>query len=112
MGSPVSPYDVVANGSRHLHAIQNGVVYEGGEDGVLAIESLDAALVAPGDIDHLLDFTNDQPDCEDGMHFNLYNNLWGTAFPQYYGEDAMFRFSLKFDSDGDTGGGTDELVLL
>jgi hypothetical protein len=45
----------------------------------LAIDTLDAALVAPGDTHHLLDFAGrEQPRCEGGMHVNLFNNLWGT----------------------------------
>jgi len=29
------------------------------------------------------------------MHFNLLNNLWGTAFPQWQGDDTRFRFQLS-----------------
>jgi hypothetical protein len=54
--------------------------YEKG-DVFLAIDTLDAALVAPGDTHHLLDFDGrEQPRCEGGMHVNLFNNLWGTRF--------------------------------
>ena len=54
--------------------------YEKG-DVFLAIDTLDAALVAPGDTHHLLDFAGrEQPRCEGGMHVNLFNNLWGTRF--------------------------------
>jgi hypothetical protein len=61
------------------------------------ITSLDCPLVAPGDINHLLNFDGDnQPACENGMHFNLFNNLWGTAFNQWYDNDALFRFVLNF----------------
>ena len=51
-------------------------------------------LVAPGK-PSLLDFNNDQPDMNGGMHFNLYNNIWGTNFPMWYDEDARFRFRLR-----------------
>ena len=27
-------------------------------------------------------------------HFNLENNLWGTSFPQWYGDDGIGRFRL------------------
>jgi hypothetical protein len=30
------------------------------------------------------------------MHFNLYNNVWGTNFAMWYDEDSRFRFSLNF----------------
>ena len=42
-----------------------------------------------------IDFGNRQPDLRDGLHFNLHNNLWGTDFPQWYEDDALFRFSLR-----------------
>jgi hypothetical protein len=28
------------------------------------------------------------------LHFNLYNNIWGTNHPMWYDEDAKFRFAL------------------
>ena len=41
-------------------------------------------------------YNDDQPDAVGGgMHFNLHNNLWGTAFPQWYADDASFRFALQ-----------------
>lgn len=62
----------------------------------LQIESPDAFLVSPADsIEYLLLFQDSQPVVE-GMHFNLYNNLWGTSFPQWYSDDALFRFALNF----------------
>ena len=57
-------------------------------------DALDAPLVAPGQRS-LLDFNNQQPDMREGVHVNLYNNLWGTAFPQWYGSDMRFRFVIK-----------------
>ena len=29
-----------------------------------------------------------------GVHANLYNNLWGTAFPQWYDDDGVARFQV------------------
>jgi hypothetical protein len=63
---------------------------------VVQLRSLDASLVAPGDIHHLLRFDNTLPDASAGMHIQLYNNLWGTAFRQWYSEDAQYRFELSF----------------
>ena len=34
--------------------------------------------------DHMLRYNDDQPDVKGGMHFNLHNNLWGTAFLMRY----------------------------
>jgi len=98
MGSPVSPYEVVVNGSRHLHGIWSGVTYNDTANNIVfGIESKDANLVAPGDTEHLLFFDGEtQPEVEGGMHFNIFNNLWGTAFNQWYDNDARFRFTLHF----------------
>ena len=49
----------------------------------MRIVSLDAAVMSPGDVYHLLEYEgNTQPDMTGGVHWNLHNNLWGTAFPQ------------------------------
>ena len=93
MGVNISPHEVVINGNRKLHAV-NEVTYSD-SCGNLRIQSLDAPLVAPGKRS-LLDFNNRQPPLKGGMHFNLHNNLWGTNFPMWYDEDARFRFVLTF----------------
>lgn len=67
-------------------------VYEGIENSLVKIESLDAALVAPFGKNIL----NHQASAkEQDMHFVLYTNVWNTNFPQWYGEDSLFRFKLK-----------------
>jgi hypothetical protein len=90
---PVSPLDVIVNGNRHLHAVTKDVTYRDA-NGSFLLESLDAPLVAPGQR-RLLRFDNDIPDMREGVHVNLYNNLWGTAFPQWYEQDMRFRFILR-----------------
>ena len=97
LGYGVSPLDVVANGTRHVHAVWDGVGFsdmgQGGRR--LWVRSLDAALVCPGDTNHLLWYDGDaQPHMAGGMHYNLHNNLWGTAFPQWYGDHGRFRFQV------------------
>ena len=94
LGEDISPLEVVRNGNRKLHGVSDGVTY-GDEAGQLAIESLDAPLVAPG-APSLLNFNNAQPALKGGMHFNLFNNVWGTNFTMWYEDDARFRFRLKF----------------
>ncbi|MBN2711941.1 MAG: DUF5054 domain-containing protein [Planctomycetes bacterium] len=91
MGSPVSPFDVRMNGNRALHAVQDGISYTGKPS--MRIRTLDALLVSPGR-PRILDFDVEQPNLEEGWHFNLYNNLWGTNFPMWCSDDARFRFSV------------------
>jgi len=95
MGARVSPLDVVRNGNRKLHVVDSGVYYSDAR-ATLSIETLDASLVAPGE-PSLLDFNNRQPSLRKGIHFNLFNNVWGTNFPMWYDDDARFRFILRFD---------------
>lgn len=95
IGQRISPLDVIRHGNRHLHAVDRGVFYDDGRSS-LSIASLDAPLVAPGERS-LLDFRQKQPDLAQGMHFNLYNNIWGTNHPMWYAEDARFRFVIRFD---------------
>jgi hypothetical protein len=92
MGRKVSPLDVIPGGNRHLHAIDQYVAYRD-DHGRMEIRSLDAQLVAPGG-PSLLDFNNRRPPMLRGMHFSLYNNVWGTNFPMWYDDDARFRFAL------------------
>ena len=96
VGQAVDPHDVVARGGRHLHGVESGVSY-GDRSGSLALETLDAHLVAPGAAqllrfdDHPLDLVRG------GVHVNLYNNLWGTAFPQWYDLDMHYRFTVTVE---------------
>ena len=77
-----------------MHGVDSGVRYAG-SDGTLEIESLDAAIVAPGRRT-LLQFNQQTPDLSGGMHFCLWNNVWNTNFPNWHERDERFRFRLEF----------------
>ena len=93
VGQPVSPHDVIRGGGLHLHAVTRDVIYRDAQ-GTFTLETLDAPLVSPGQRG-LLVFDNQLPEMREGIHVNLYNNLWGTAFPQWYGDDMRFRFVVR-----------------
>lgn len=93
IGDLISPLEVVRNGNQKLHAVE-GYVFHRDLHNPLIIETLDAPLLAPGE-PSLLNFNNKQPSLKRGLHFNLYNNIWGTNFPMWYEEDARFRFALS-----------------
>ncbi len=117
LGQAIDPLKVVVNGNRHLHGVWEGVSYCGAEDGAsFFLETLDAALVSPGQHE-ILDFNDNPPQPEQGIHVNLFNNLWGNNFAQWYPwtdtpqpvnpsqpaivpfggpPDARFRFVLHF----------------
>jgi hypothetical protein len=92
-GEWISPFDVVASGNRHMHALQKGFVAAAG--GVsFAVEPLDAPVVALGERTPLL-FSNDQPDLSKGIHSCLYNNAWGTNYIMWYGENGRARYVVR-----------------
>lgn len=92
LGTLVSPLAVVRNGNRSLHSVERGLHYRG-SDGQVALTTMDAPLVAPG-APRLLEFDNTFADLEDGFHFNLHNNVWGTNFRMWFDEDMKYRFTL------------------
>ena len=93
VGQRVSPFDVVSGGNRHMHAVSAGLAYRDAR-GALEIEALDAGLVSLGEMSPIY-FSKAQPDLSNGVHFNLFNNGWGTNYVQWFGEDMRFRFVLR-----------------
>ena len=89
MNEWVDPADVVSRGARTLHAVEEVVI-----DGKVMLANLDSPLVAPGK-PALLNFHNRKPDLKGGVHFNLYNNVWGTNFPMWFGDNMLFRYRIK-----------------
>ncbi|MHA0857264.1 DUF5054 domain-containing protein [Paenibacillus sp. CMAA1364] len=96
LGQLISPLDVAKGGNRNMHAVNEGMYYRGA-DGEVSIQTLDAALVSPGER-RLLQFDHSFAPLTGGMHVNLHNNVWGTNFPAWYEDDALFRFKLTFTS--------------
>lgn len=96
LGQAVSPLDVVRRGGRTLHAVGEGMAYDG-PDGPLRIGTVDAPLVAPGR-PNLLDADPPVPDLAGGFHVLLHDNCWGTNFPMWSEGPARFRFTLDLTS--------------
>jgi hypothetical protein len=92
VGQPVRPADVVRGGGRSMHAVSERLRYRGTE-GTFELATLDAPIVALG-ARSPLDFSLELPTMEDGIHIGLYNNAWGTNYPQWCGGDWMYRFTL------------------
>lgn len=96
LSEPLSPYHVVENGNRNMHALsKEGLTYSGIE-GKVAIRSKEAPLYSFGRRG-LLQFDNAQPSLNDGIFINLYNNVWGTNFPAWYEGDMGYRFAAELD---------------
>jgi len=93
LGQAVSPLDVVRRGGRSLHAVGEGMTYDG-LDGPLQIRTVDAPLVAPGG-PNLLDADPPPPDLAAGFAVLLHDNCWGTNFPMWSEGPARFRFTIS-----------------
>lgn len=109
LGSEIDPRDVVVNGTRWVHATDPdprqaggsfGYAVAGGSGPSYTVSSLDAFLVSLGDTAHLLNLDGEGvPDvATGGWHINLHNDLWGTSFAQWFGDDASFRVALTLRS--------------
>lgn len=92
-GHAVSPFDVVENGNRHMHALDKGFAWSGA-GASFAVETLDAPVVALGERNPLI-YSNDQPDLSRGIHSCLFNNAWGTNYIMWYGEDLRARYVIR-----------------
>ncbi len=87
--------DVVRGGGRSIHAV-NGPITFRHSDGVAAlqIETLDAPVVALGTRSPL-NYSPELPDLQKGVHVSLFNNAWGTNYPQWSSGDWLYRFTLR-----------------
>lgn len=95
MGTWVDPLHVARKGGRRLHAVES-CRHEAG-DRLVDLSPLDSALLSPGE-PGLLNFSQRRPRLSEGMHLNLFNNIWGTNFPMWSEGDARFRFILRLQN--------------
>ena len=89
LGTLVNPLDVIKGGNRSYHGIEYADYT--GADMVCRITPLDTALAALGK-PKMVQFDDRFEDPAGGIHFNIYNNMWGTNFPMWYEEDIRARF--------------------
>ena len=88
----VSATDVLSGGSRRMPAVTSRLSCIDGHHR-LNITTLEAPVVALG-VRSPLNFSQDLPDLQQGAHVNLFNNAWGTNYPQWAGGDWRYRFTL------------------
>ena len=95
LGLALDPADTVSGGARHIHAVE-ALRYAAAE-----LRPLDSPLVSFGER-KLLRY-DDVPAASAGpAHCCLYNNIWGTNFPLWYGEDGRSRFILRWETQQST----------
>lgn len=88
LGRPIDPAEIVENGG---HKVAATAYLTAGD---LRLTSRQAPLVSVGAGD-ILRFDNAPPDPAKGLTFTLHNNIWGTNFPLWYGENAYFAFDFE-----------------
>jgi hypothetical protein len=115
LGLEIDPFDVVVNGSRHMHGVWDGLKYyeppppsghrrhpqgtstaAAGAAGApaLSISSPDAPLVA-ADVPSPIVFMRDEQIAGRSWHFNFFNNAWNTNYPLWeVNMDERFRFTM------------------
>ena len=76
-----------------MHAVTSKLVCRDG-DRRFELTTLDAPVVALGSRSPL-NFSEDLPDLRQGVHINLFNNAWGTNYPQWAVGDWIYRFRLS-----------------
>jgi len=86
----INPREVVYNGARAIHGIEEIK----GEN--LTIKNLTTPLVSLGK-KKLLNFDNKASKKNGKFHFNIFNNIWGTNFPQWYEDKGSTEFIIKFN---------------
>ncbi|RTE10646.1 DUF5054 domain-containing protein [Paenibacillus whitsoniae] len=93
LGSVVNPLaDIEKGANTRLHCASHWVDVQDGPVG-LAIMPMDTPLFSIGEkgiYQYSKTYTPQQPD----LHFNLFNNQWGTNFPQWLGGSFHYAFRL------------------
>ncbi|SDN71949.1 Glycosyl hydrolases family 38 C-terminal domain-containing protein [Paenibacillus sp. yr247] len=93
LGSVINPLtDIISSSSTLLNCCENFVDISNGFAG-MAIIPLDSPLFFIGK-NGMWDFEHDYKPEKPELHFNLFNNWWGTNFPQWSGGDLRYRYRL------------------
>jgi hypothetical protein len=94
LGRRVSVHDVVLGGSRTTHAIDGELRWTVPNGPGFEIASPDTPLVCIGQ-PRLLNDDAFAPSPGASVHFNLFNNLWGTNYPQWVAGPGRHTFSAR-----------------
>jgi hypothetical protein len=93
MGCMVNVLDVVPGGNRQMHDVDRSLDIVT-DKGTVRIKSLDAPLVVIGER-KMLNYSTQLPDLNQGIHFCLFNNLWGTNFSMWWEGNMTYRFTVE-----------------
>lgn len=92
-GSEIDYKKVVSMGGKNLHAVEKCIIKNDFAD--FELINRHSPLLSPGK-GKILEYDNKVADIDkDGVSFVLYDNVWGTNFPLWYEDNALFNFSIK-----------------
>lgn len=92
LGEEIDFESVVSMGGRNLHAVEKCILK--GNFGKFELKNFHSPLISIGQ-GKILEYDNKiVPFEKDGISYVLYNNVWGTNFPLWYGENASFDFTV------------------
>lgn len=95
LGSKIDVQDVIYNGARQIHGVGKYASIENGEH-TFRVSPMDANLVQFNQR-HIMNFNNEVANADKGMNFCLLNTMWGTNYPQWYGDDMKYRFTVTLE---------------
>lgn len=103
-GSIIHPEsDIIRNGNTEVYCLESFVHASDGGTGI-GIISRDMPLFSVGDIG-ILKFRSEYEEApENKLYFNLFNNQWGTNFPQWVSGNLKFRYTLFTHKGGEETG--------
>ncbi|MGN0521269.1 MAG: DUF5054 domain-containing protein [Eubacterium sp.] len=89
----IDPFSIASMGGRNLNAVYDTQI--NCDNGIYKITNYDSPIVSMGR-GKILKFDNifENPQ-KDGISYLLYNNVWGTNFPLWYEDNAVFKFTIK-----------------
>ncbi len=91
IGSEVDYKSVVSMGGKNLHAVEKCEFASGAGEFELINRHSPLISIGKGKI---LEYDNKIESIEDGISYVLYDNVWGTNFPQWYEDNAKFSFEI------------------
>jgi hypothetical protein len=93
-GCQIDADKIAENGGRNLSAVESATLNT--EAGEFLLLNRHAPLLARGDGNFLhFEKTKFRDIKNDGISFILHDNVWGTNFPLWYGDNAYFEFEIE-----------------
>lgn len=114
LGTMISPLEVMLNGSQAQHAVGRSasIFYAASpsdvDDADFFVSSLDSLIVSPTQSPFPAVAPLPSTALQNGLSFNLLNNVWNTNFPLWYPYTAterdaslLYRFEITTTAGGD-----------